>query len=337
MQNVPELLRLLNQQPPIIDRRCPLGPEVLRMIEALKYFTRHLLTISSFQTRFDIVESKWHQIWSWLKALLHPVLTDAQLDPCYPDTSRCVLTVFSFLNSVIPPSTPIVGLQKFVLELFNSPETITILGKVWVFFFTLQWPPSVHQATTQFLVVFSRIIDCTPCETDFRIAVYSACSRSNIFPTWSAATLEPLPALHEVDKTLSLGGPNWVVKVLNANLVYLLAKASAWMNSQSSLDSISSIHTVFEELMHQLLVSSVYRSVVCGIRFNMKMVHSQRLEDHLGTGRLRELLSAFEKGWNWSVQIRIAPISVYLVNARPCVVAVGLLLIVRSPVNGKIG
>ncbi|KAJ4476333.1 hypothetical protein C8J55DRAFT_516610 [Lentinula edodes] len=356
--NVPELFRLLNRQPPIIDRRRPLGPEVLRMIEALKCFTRHLLKISSFQTRYDIVESKWPQIWSWLKALLHPVLTDAQLDPPY-DTSQYVLTVFSFLNSVIPPSTPIVGLQKFVLELFNSPETITILGKVWVFFFTLQWPSSVHQATTQFLVVFSRIIDCTPCEIDFRIAVYSACSSSNIFPTWSAATLEvctqqwsllgsesqlitasrglllavttllfqPLPALHEVDKILSLvcrlwhrcvetsplpryhsnlhflsihflarfllrltqGGSNWVVKVLNANLVYLLAKASAWMNSQLSLDSISSIHTVFEELMHQLLVSSVYRSVVCGIRLNMKTVHSQHLEDHLGTGRLREL------------------------------------------------
>ncbi|KAJ3853052.1 hypothetical protein EV368DRAFT_64429 [Lentinula lateritia] len=286
--NVPELFRLLNRQPPIIDRRRPLGPEVLRMIEALKCFTRHLLKISSFQTRYDIVESKWPQIWSWLKALLHPVLTDAQLDPPY-DTSQCVLTVFSFLNSVIPPSTPIIGLQKFVLELFNSPETITILGKVWVLFFTLQWPSSVHQATTQFLVVFSRIIDCTPCEIDFRIAVYSACSSSNIFPTWSAATLEPLPALHEVDKILSLGGSNWVVKVLNANLVYLLAKASAWMNSQLSLDSISSIHTVFEELMHQLLVSSVYRSVVCGIRLNMKTVHSQHLEDHLGTGRLREL------------------------------------------------
>ncbi|KAJ3898240.1 hypothetical protein F5879DRAFT_995002 [Lentinula edodes] len=318
--NVPELFRLLNRQPPIIDRRRPLGPEVLRMIEALKCFTRHLLKISSFQTRYDIVESKWPQIWSWLKALLHPVLTDAQLDPPY-DTSQYVLTVFSFLNSVIPPSTPIVGLQKFVLELFNSPETITILGKVWVFFFTLQWPSSVHQATTQFLVVFSRIIDCTPCEIDSRIAVYSACSSSNIFPTWSAATLEvctqqwsllgsesqlitasrglllavttllfqPLPALHEVDKILSLGGSNWVVKVLNANLVYLLAKASAWMNSQLSLDSISSIHTVFEELMHQLLVSSVYRSVVCGIRLNMKTVHSQHLEDHLGTGRLREL------------------------------------------------
>ncbi|KAJ4470295.1 hypothetical protein C8R41DRAFT_924908 [Lentinula lateritia] len=189
MQNiVPEFFRLVNRQPPVIDRRCPLGPEVLRMLDTLQCFTRHLSQISSFQTRYDIVASNWQQIWSWLKALLHPVITDAQLDPHHLDTSRCVLTVFSFLNSVIPPSTPIVGLQKFVLELFHSPDTITILGKIWVFFFMLEWPSSVHQATTQFLVVFSRIIDCTPCENDFRTAIYNACS-SSCLPTWSAATL----------------------------------------------------------------------------------------------------------------------------------------------------
>ncbi|KAJ3897769.1 hypothetical protein F5879DRAFT_927576 [Lentinula edodes] len=281
---------------------------------------------------------------------------------------RCILQVFSFMNSIIiPRKTPVAEIHLFVTKLAESPESLPIFGQIWVFSFALRWPLPVHQATTQFLVVFSQSIDGSHFGDAFRVAVCDACpilTGSRVLSTWSTAIvdfprwpassnsdcqslmgnqalilaatamfIQPLPAIQEVDFLLiSLcrlwnrcldaspfsrnsdvgmnlllsfeylarffwrfisGGSKWMVKALDRGLLYLLAKTSAWL-VLTLRRSTHSIHIVFEDIMHELLLNVIYMPVVRRVRRNMFKVRSRDLEDYLGFGRLRELWSNLE-------------------------------------------
>ncbi|KAH7872431.1 uncharacterized protein C8R40DRAFT_1173534 [Lentinula edodes] len=155
--------------------------------------TRHLSCISSFGDRFAIVEPVWARIWQWLAALLkpldtltdvQPVVNDLSLDP----TSRCMLTVFSFLNSIASPTrATLVELGNFTKKLAAQHNAISVLAKVWVACVVKQWSLLVHHNVTQFLVVFCRSMENTPFDNSFRVAVANFCPGSELLPVWSTA------------------------------------------------------------------------------------------------------------------------------------------------------
>ncbi|KAJ3885850.1 hypothetical protein GG344DRAFT_70171 [Lentinula edodes] len=155
--------------------------------------TRHLSCISSFGERFAIVEPVWARIWQWLAALLkpldtltdvQPVVNDLSLDP----TSRCMLTVFSFLNSIASPTrATLVELGNFTKKLAAQHNATSVLAKVWVACVVKQWSLLVHHNVTQFLVVFCRSMENTPFDNSFRVAVANFCPGSELLPVWSTA------------------------------------------------------------------------------------------------------------------------------------------------------
>ncbi|GAW04639.1 hypothetical protein LENED_006444 [Lentinula edodes] len=118
-----KFFRQIVRTPPLIRLGCPLSSEVIQVLDVIHSMTRHLSCISSFGERFAIVEPVWARIWQWLAALLkpldtltdvQPVVNDLSLDP----TSRCMLTVFSFLNSIASPTrATLVELGNFTKKL----------------------------------------------------------------------------------------------------------------------------------------------------------------------------------------------------------------------------
>ncbi|KAH7872434.1 uncharacterized protein C8R40DRAFT_1071667 [Lentinula edodes] len=308
-------IRSIASPPPVIDASLPLSPEVIEALDALHLMTRSLSEISSFQSRLCIIEPNWSCIWLWLKALLRP------LDAFHDGQSR-----------------------------IKSPESLEILGKIWVFSFALRWPLPVHQATTQFLVIFSQIIDGSRIVSTWSTAVAES-------PRWSvssnpnsqslmgnqglilAATvmfIQPLPVIQEVDVILSYirrlwnrcldgmlfsknndiginlllsfeylarfflrlisGGSKWIVKALDYGLLCLLVKTLTSGSLPTLCHTTNSIHTVLEDIIHQLLLNVIFIPVVRRVRRNLSKVRIQGLEDYLGVGRLRKLWSiCFEK------------------------------------------
>ncbi|KAJ3897359.1 hypothetical protein F5879DRAFT_983129, partial [Lentinula edodes] len=367
-------IRSIASPPPVIDASLPLSPEVIEALDALHLMTRSLSEISSFQSRLCIIEPNWSCIWLWLKALLRPLdaFHDGQsrISALSFDTwSQCVLQVFSFMNSIIlPRSSPVSEIQLFIFNLVESPESLEILGKIWVFSFALRWPLPVHQATTQFLVIFSQIIDGSHSGDTFCVAVCDACTiltGSRIVSTWSTAVAEfprwsvssnpnsqslmgnqglilaatvmfiqPLPVIQEVDVILSYirrlwnrcldgtlfsknndiginlllsfeylarfflrlisGGSKWIVKALDYGLLCLLVKTLTSGSLPTLCHTTNSIHTVLEDIIHQLLLNVIFIPVVRRVRHNLSKVRIQGLEDYLGVGRLRKLWSDFE-------------------------------------------
>ncbi|KAJ3892057.1 hypothetical protein GG344DRAFT_64910 [Lentinula edodes] len=68
------------------------------------------------------------------------------------------------------------------------------------------------------------------------------------------------------------GGPNWIVKALDAKLLYLLAKTLAWMQIGPQSKSKSSMFGIAEEFLNALLIHSVYKPVQKRIRRNLREV-----------------------------------------------------------------
>ncbi|KAJ3887357.1 hypothetical protein GG344DRAFT_80804 [Lentinula edodes] len=211
-----KFIRCITSPPPIIDASRPLAPEVVEVLDALQSMTKSLSKISSLQTRLGIIEPNWFCIWLWLKALLRPLdafhNTQSRINALTLDTSnRCILQVFSFINSILIPSkTPVAEMQPLVSKLAESSESLPIFGQIWVFSFVLCWPLPVHQATTQFLVVFSQIIDGSHSGDAFRVAVCDACvinTGSGISSTWSTAVVDfpGWPASSDLDRHSQLG------------------------------------------------------------------------------------------------------------------------------------
>ncbi|KAJ3884275.1 hypothetical protein GG344DRAFT_84289 [Lentinula edodes] len=368
-------IRSIASPPPVIDASLPLSPEVIEALNALHLMTRSLSEISSFQSRLCIIEPNWSCIWLWLTALLHPLdaFQDAQSRTSalsFDTWSQCILQVFSSMNSIIlPRSSPVSEIQLFVVNLAESPESLEILGKISVSSFALRWPLPVHQATTQFLVVFFQIIDGSHSGDTFCVAVCDACtiltgSRivstwstavAELFPRWSvssnpnsqslmgnqglilAATvmfIQPLPVIQEVDVILSYirrswnrcldktpfsknndiginlllsfeylarfflrsisGDSKWIVKALDCGLLCLLVKTLASGSLPTLCHTPNSVHTVLEEIIHQLLLNIIFILVVRGVRRNLSKVRIQGPEDYLGFGRLRKLWSDSE-------------------------------------------
>ncbi|KAJ3873308.1 hypothetical protein F5051DRAFT_444378 [Lentinula edodes] len=211
-----KFIRCITSPPPIIDASRPLATEVVEVLDALQSMTKSLSKISSLRTRLGIIEPHWVCIWLWLKALLCPL--DAFHNPqsrinalTFDTSNRCILQVFSFINSILIPSkTPVAEMQPFVSKLAESSESLPIFGQIWVLSFVLCWPLPVHQATTQFLVVFSQIIDGSHSGDTFRVAVCDACvinTGSGISSTWSTAVVDfpRWPASSDFDRHSQLG------------------------------------------------------------------------------------------------------------------------------------
>ncbi|KAH7871311.1 uncharacterized protein C8R40DRAFT_1174733 [Lentinula edodes] len=85
------------------------------------------------------------------------------------------------------------------------------------------------------------------------------------------------------------GGPNWIVKALDAKLLHLMVKTLVWMQIGPQSKSESSMFQIVEQFVNALLIHSVYKSVQKRIRRNLKGVRSESLEGHLGSGSLWRL------------------------------------------------
>ncbi|KAJ3934880.1 MAG: hypothetical protein NXY57DRAFT_958693 [Lentinula lateritia] len=190
-------IRRITRPPPVIDARQPLTLNVIRTLDALRSMSHHLLRIS-FRNRYIIIKPEWPCIWLWLVALLKPfcVFTDSSENS---DTkSRCILEVFSFLNSIASPNTtPIADPHCFISKLTDSSESIPLMANIWLLSFRTKWPWMVHQAVTQFLIVFAHTTDGSASIEAFGVAVIDACPQSDLLSTWSTAIVDingrPLP------------------------------------------------------------------------------------------------------------------------------------------------
>ncbi|KAJ3897187.1 hypothetical protein F5879DRAFT_983313 [Lentinula edodes] len=394
-------IRSIASPPPVIDASLPLSPEVIEALDALHLMTRSLSEISFLQSRLCIIEPNWSCIWLWLTALLHAQSRTSALS--FDTWSQCILQVFSSMNSIILP---------------HSSSSLEILGKIWVFSFALRWPLPVHQATTQFLVVFFQILNGSHSGDTFCVVVYDACTiltGSRIVSTWSTAVAEfprwsvssnpnsqslmgnqglilaatvmfiqPLPVIQEVDVILSYirrswnrcldatpfsknndiginlllsfeylakfflrsisGDSKWIVKVLDCGLLCLLVKTLASGSLPTFCHTPNSVHTVLEEIIHQLLLNIIFILVVRGVHRNLSKVRIQGPEDYLGFGRLRKLWSiCFEKSGYCLypvytlIALSSAPVILCLVYARNCAVPAERQHTVQNIVRNKTG
>ncbi|KAJ3718156.1 hypothetical protein C8R42DRAFT_644032 [Lentinula raphanica] len=88
------------------------------------------------------------------------------------------------------------------------------------------------------------------------------------------------------------GGPKWIVKALDADLLGLLTKTLAWLQTLFSSSPDGSVHDVFQEILHLLLLNSIYKAVQRGILRNIKRLPTQQSEHFLGLGNLKRMWDA---------------------------------------------
>ncbi|KAH7872418.1 uncharacterized protein C8R40DRAFT_1071653 [Lentinula edodes] len=247
------------------------------------------------------------------------------------------------IDASLPLSPEVIeALDVLHLMTRKSPESLEILGKIWVFSFALRWPLPVHQATTQFLVVFFQILNGSRIVSTWSTAIAE-------FPRWSvssnpnsqslmgnqglilAATvmfIQPLPVIQEVDVILSYirrswnrcldatpfsknndiginlllsfeylakfflrsisGDSKWIVKVLDCGLLCLLVKTLASGSLPTFCHTPNSVHTVLEEIIHQLLLNIIFILVVRGCVFKAQKI-IWALEDSGSSGQIRRV------------------------------------------------
>ncbi|KAJ4484245.1 hypothetical protein C8J55DRAFT_488182 [Lentinula edodes] len=298
MQNTAlKFIQCITSPPPVIDASRPLAPEVVEALDALHSMTRKLTEISSFQTRLRLVDPNWSSIWMWLKALLQPL--DAFHDPqsrisalTFDTWSRCILQVFSFMNSIlIPRRTPVAEIHLFVTKLAESPESLPIFGKIWVFSFALRWPLPVHQATTQFLVVFSQIINGSHSGDAFRVAVCDACptlTGSRILSTWSTAILD---------------FPRWPVssdsdcRSLMGNQALMLAATAMFIQPLPAIQEVDVLLTHMRKLWNRCLdVSPFSRDNGFGMNLLLSLEYIARFFLHFVSGGSKWMVKALDCG-----------------------------------------
>ncbi|KAH7872199.1 uncharacterized protein C8R40DRAFT_1071972 [Lentinula edodes] len=358
---ISNFFRHVIRPPPVIHADRPLASEVTQMLDAMQLMTSHLYELPSFRTRYAIVEPEWTRIWLWLVALLKPLdaFTPAQSasqELPLTTASRCLMEVFSLLNSIASPTqTSPAEFDYFVNKMLKHHETSRTLAKVWVVSFTRQWSLSVYYPMMQFLIALHSTVGEDSSDHSFHLAVRNAFPNLQLLPTWSAAVedlcgqqapshypnpdhrfvtanrgmvlaattfyFQPLPALDNVHiiltqayalwtqyldtprsylennctmsvhciarfflRLITTGGPNWMVKALDAKLLYLLAKTLAWNQTGPQSKSESSMFEIVKKILHALLIHSVYRPVWRRIRRNLRDVRSENIQDYLGAG-----------------------------------------------------
>ncbi|KAJ3772536.1 hypothetical protein FB446DRAFT_703739 [Lentinula raphanica] len=417
---VSRFFRQITQKPPLITANRPAPFEVVRMLNLLQAMSGHLSGQPSYQTRSTIIESKWPRILLWLAALLKP-LRDF-INPAftanerYTDmTSRCVVEVYTFLNSIASPLTSADReLEHLVTILATSTEMFTVIATTWVVFFTREWPIKAHCEVTSFLVMFGRVIGNTTFEDSFPVAVKNVCPNSELLPMWSAAIaalcarpststlnskiqtanrglliaattafFQPLPTLDDIHITLAQthklwgqllvnsyppglcyvtihslakyslvvvsGGRNWAAKALDADLLGLLTKTLRWIQMSFSLIPDMSIHDVSEQILHLLLLYSIYKPVRRGVLGNMKRIRDQPFEGILGAdvlqrmwddlvAEIRSPAACCTSAICFQEALENIALTIFLLAIVSCSVATALSrLIARSVANGNIG
>ncbi|KAJ3771926.1 hypothetical protein FB446DRAFT_789158 [Lentinula raphanica] len=85
------------------------------------------------------------------------------------------------------------------------------------------------------------------------------------------------------------GGPNWIAKALDADLLGLLMKTMAWTQRSFSSPPDTAIHDVSEEILHLLLLNTIYKPVRRRILQNLEGLQTQQFEDTLGAGHLKRV------------------------------------------------
>ncbi|KAJ3765405.1 hypothetical protein FB446DRAFT_709486 [Lentinula raphanica] len=83
------------------------------------------------------------------------------------------------------------------------------------------------------------------------------------------------------------GGPNWITKALDANLLGLLMKTIVWAHTSFSSSPDTSIRDIFEEILRLLLLNTIYKPVQRRIRRNLEGVQARQFEDTLGADALK--------------------------------------------------
>ncbi|KAJ3887362.1 hypothetical protein GG344DRAFT_68884 [Lentinula edodes] len=306
--------------PPIINANQPLTHDTIRTLNSLQDMTRYLLEIPSFQGRYSILESKWAHIWRCRTPVvdLHnfifsladsheaiPIMANfwilfstTQYTWAVQQAVTQFLVVFihalddsAFIeafrvavNEACPGSdllslwsTTTVDIcgrslpSNLNLQLVAACQEL-LLAETTLFFQPIPALNIVHITLTRMYKLWSRCLTTRPTQS---VYLENLCSMS-------------VQSLAKMSLQLISGGPNWIVKALDAGLLLLLAKTLAWMQSSPDLQLDESIHLVFEGIIRMLFLDSVYRPVLQGVRRSLRELQSQSLDNYLDVEELRE-------------------------------------------------
>ncbi|KAJ3766057.1 hypothetical protein FB446DRAFT_708945 [Lentinula raphanica] len=167
-----------------------------------------------------------------------------------------------------------------------SPECATVaasrgllLAAITVFFHPLPRLDEIHITLDHALKLWNQLMVNTYPEDLCYISIHSLANFSSLVIS---------------------GGPNWAAKALDANLLYLIAKTLAWLQTSLTLELDGSLCDIFEKIVRQLLLYSIYRPVQQGVLRNMKRAEAPLdFTVYLGAGTLwwlwEQLVGEFEE------------------------------------------
>ncbi|KAJ3925696.1 MAG: hypothetical protein NXY57DRAFT_1043886 [Lentinula lateritia] len=320
VNTIPGFLRRITRMPPIINANQPLTHDAIRTLDTLQDMTRYLLEIPSFQGRYSILEPKWAHIWRCRTPVvdLHnfifsladsheaiPIMANfwilfstTQYTWAVQQAVTQFLVVFIYalddsvfieafrvaVNEACPGSdllslwsTTTVDIcgrslpSNLNLQLVTACQEL-LLAETTLFFQPIPALNIVHITLTRMYKLWSRCLTTRPTPN---VYLENLCFMS-------------VQSLAKISLQLISGGPNWIVKALDAGLLLLLAKTLAWMQASPDLQLDESIHIVFEGIIRMLFLDSVYRPVLRGVRRSLGKLQSQSLDKYLADGELRE-------------------------------------------------